>query len=463
MTHKVLRELPLFAGLTEHDIDLLEEGSTTLQLPAGQVLMSEGSPSGSLYVILEGEFEILKRAGNQDVLLAVRGAGEVMGEMSLLDQTPRSATVRALLPSLVLEIDQEAFRRLVSASPSAALSILRTVTSRLRNTESMLRQSEKMAALGTLAAGLAHELNNPAAALARSADLLQEALDARRGRSGVGRTAEESASLESVLALAADHAQGRPPQEPLELSDREDRLTEALAKLGIEEPWELAGEFAAAGIEADGLNEALSRVPPADRPSGLRWLANGLAVRRLVQEIGLSAARISEIVRAVKAYAYLDQAPLQQVDVHAGLEDTLVILRQKLKPGIRVHREYDHDLPAIEAYGSELNQVWTNLIDNAAQAMKGEGELTLSTARRSDEIEVRVCDSGPGIPPEIQGRIFEPFYTTKAPGEGTGLGLHLVYNIVVLHHRGKVKVQSAPGKTCFTVSLPIRPRGEHER
>jgi len=463
MTHGVLRELPLFAGLTETDIGLLEEGSATLQMAAGQVLMSEGSPSGSLYVILEGEFEILKRAGNQDVLLAVRGAGEVMGEMSLLDQTPRSATVRALLPSLVLEIGQEAFRHLVSASPSAALSILRTVTSRLRNTEAMLRQSEKMAALGTLAAGLAHELNNPAAALARSADQLQEALDAWRGPSAARRTAEDTASIETILASVTGHARDMPRQDPLEISDREERLTEALVTLGTEEPWDLAGEFAAAGIEPDGLNEAMSRVSPADRPSGLRWLANGLAVRRLAQEIGLSAARISEIVRAVKAYAYLDQAPLQQVDVHAGLEDTLVILRQKLKPGIQVRRAYDPDLPVIEAYGSELNQVWTNLIDNAAQAMKGEGDLTLATSRRGDVIEVRVCDSGPGIPPEIQGRIFEPFYTTKAPGEGTGLGLHLVYNIVVLHHRGKVNVQSVPGQTCFTVSLPIRPRGENER
>ena len=463
MSHGVLRELPLFAGLTEADIDLLEEASTTLQLPVGQVLMSEGSPSGSLYVILEGEFEVLKRAGSQDVLLAIRGAGEVMGEMSLLDQTPRSATVRALVPSQVLEIGQEAFRHLVSASPSAALSILRTVTSRLRNTEAMLRQSEKMAALGTLAAGLAHELNNPAAALARSADQLQEALGAWRGPSAARRSAEDTASLESILASVTGHAQDRPRQDPLEISDREERLTEALVTLGIEEPWDLAGELATAGIEPDGLKEATSRVSPADRPSGLRWLANGLAVRRLVQEIGMSAARISEIVRAVKAYAYLDQAPLQQVDVHAGLEDTLVILRQKLKPGIQVHREYDRDLPVIEAYGSELNQVWTNLIDNAAQAMKGVGDLTLATARRGDEIEVRVCDSGPGIPPEIQGRIFEPFYTTKAPGEGTGLGLHLVYNIVVLHHRGRVNVQSVPGQTCFTVSLPIRPRGENER
>jgi signal transduction histidine kinase len=463
MTHHVLRELPLFAGLSEADIDLLEEASTTLQLPVGEVLMSEGSPSGSLYVILEGEFEVLKRAGSQDVLLAVRGAGEVMGEMSLLDQTPRSATVRALIPSQVLEIGQEAFRRLLAASPSAALSILRTVTSRLRNTEGMLRQSEKMAALGTLAAGLAHELNNPAAALARSADQLQEALDTWRGPSAAQPTTEDSASLESILASVTGHAHDGPRQDPLEISDREERLTEALIQLGIEEPWALSGEFAAAGIEPGGLQEAMRRLAATDHQPGLRWLANGLAVRRLVQEIGLSAARISEIVRAVKAYAYLDQAPLQQVDVHAGLEDTLVILRQKLKPGIQVHREYDQALPAIEAYGSELNQVWTNLIDNAAQAMKGEGDLTLATARVGDEIEVRVCDSGPGIPPEIQGRIFEPFYTTKAPGEGTGLGLHLVYNIVVLHHRGKVNVRSVPGQTCFTVSLPIRPRGENER
>ena len=461
MTHEVLRELPLFAGLSEEDLSLLEDGSTQFRLAEGEVLLREGTPSGSLYVILEGEFEILKRADNRDVLLAVRGAGEVIGEMSLLDQTPRSATVRAASPSLILEIDQDAFRHLVAASPSAALSILRTVTSRLRNTESMLRQSEKMAALGTLAAGLAHELNNPAAALARASEQLEDALRVN----GEATSEPQETVGEPDSALARLLMQPNPPSlgDPLELSRSEDRLRQWLEQQGVEEAWEHAGDLAAAGVGTDELAAALKTVPPTDRAAWLHRLAKGLSARRLIREIRLSAGRISEIVRAVKSYAYLDQAPIQQVDVHAGLEDTLTILRPKLGQGVRILREFDPNLPRIEAFGSELNQVWTNLIDNAAQAMGGAGELRLASAARGDDVEVRICDSGPGIPPAIQSRIFEPFFTTKPPGEGTGLGLHLVYNLVVLHHHGKVDVESAPGRTCFTVTLPIRrSRGEHE-
>ena len=190
-----------------------------------------------------------------------------------------------------------------------------------------------------------------------------------------------------------------------------------------------------------------------------RW-AKGLAARRLIREIRLSAGRISEIVRAVKSYAYLDQAPIQQVDIRAGLEDTLVILRSKIEPGVRVLREYDPNLPRIEAFGSELNQVWTNLIDNAVQAMGGSGELRLTTAARGDDVDVQICNSGPGIPPAIQGRIFEPFFTTKQPGEGTGLGLHLVYNLVVLHHQGKVGLEfgSGPHMLHDHASDPTPPR-----
>jgi signal transduction histidine kinase len=461
VTHEILRELPLFAGLSESDISLLEERSSQIRVAPAETLVQEGTPSGSLYVILEGEFEILKRSENRDVLLAVRGAGEVIGEMSLLDRTPRSATVRSLTPSLVLEIDQDAFRHLVASSPSAALSILRTITSRLRNTESMLRQSEKMAALGTLAAGLAHELNNPAAALARAAQQLEEAL---RPESGAAATGGPATNHPAQIA-AAHFLAGIYPgvSDPLELSDREDRLRNWLEGEGVEEAWQLAGNLVAAGLDVRELSEAVLTVPAAERAGWLAELARSLSTYRLLREIRLSAGRISEIVRAVKSYTYLDQAPIQMVDIHAGLEDTLVVLRAKIEPGIRVVRNYDPHLPQVEAYGSELNQVWTNLIDNACQAMAGSGELSLSTAHTPDEVSIDICDTGRGIPPAIQKRIFEPFFTTKAPGEGTGLGLHLVYNLIVLHHRGRIDLQSSPGKTCFTVAIPIRrSRGDHE-
>jgi signal transduction histidine kinase len=318
-----------------------------------------------------------------------------------------------------------------------------------------------MAGLGTLAAGLAHELNNPAAALARSADQLRDALQSWEEASA---GASEGAAIAATLQRWGKAGGREGGTDPLELSEREEQISEWLEHEGVSDPWDIAGGLAEAGFNPAQLAGLVADVPPADRAARLEWLSRGLAVRKLVGEIGMSAGRISEIVRAVKSYAYLDQAPIQEVDLHAGLDDTLVILRRKLEPGIQVRRAYAPGLPKIEAFGSELNQVWTNLIDNAAQAMQGQGELNLATARRGEDVEVRICDSGPGIPEAVRSRIFEPFFTTKAPGEGTGLGLHLVYNIVVLHHHGKVDVESAPGRTCFTITLPIqRPRGENER
>ena len=463
MTHKILRDLPLFAGLGQSDLDMLEQRSRTIELQVGDVLMREGTPGGSLYVILEGEFEIVKRSASQEVLLAVRGPGEVIGEMSLLDQTPRTATVRSLAASRLLEIDQEAFRHLLQASPSAAISILRTITSRLRNTESMLRQSEKMAALGTLAAGLAHELNNPASALARAADQWKDVLDAWV-QAGASLVNAPSSTVHDALERAGQTVTQGFPVDPLMVSRREEALEAWLAEQGVERPWDVAPPLAAVGWSESDLEAWAAIVTAEKRGAWLDWLGWMVLAGRLLGEVSLSAGRISDIVGAVRAYAYLDQAPVQNVDLHAGIEHTLVILRHKLEPGIRVTRNYAERMPPIEGYGSELNQVWTNLIDNAAQAMEGQGELTIATSQEGEGVQVEICDTGPGIPADIQGRIFEPFFTTKPPGSGTGLGLHLVYNIVVHRHAGRIEVHSRPGRTCFAVRLPIHPdRGQHER
>jgi signal transduction histidine kinase len=243
--------------------------------------------------------------------------------------------------------------------------------------------------------------------------------------------------------------------DPIARSDRENELQTWLEGYGIDDAYELAPTLISFGVTAAKLKEIASEFGETDRPAILRWIGYGYTVYSLLDEVGTSSQRISEIVTAVKSYSYLDQAPVQEVNVHDGLENTLIILKHKLKQGITVAREYDPDLPRIEAYASELNQIWTNIIDNAIDAMNGQGEIVLKSYRQAESVVIEICDNGPGIPADIQARIFEPFFTTKPPGIGTGLGLNIAYNIVQ-KHRGLIKVDSKPGRTCFQVTLPIR-------
>ncbi len=459
-----LSRLPLFAGVDRQDLEWLVGTAELIEVPAGRVLIREGDLGGSLYVILEGEFEFTKRSGNRDVVLATRGPGEVIGEMSLLDQSPRSATGRAMRPSRLVKIGQDAFRQLLSKSPSATLAILHTVTARLRNTEAMLRQSEKMAALGTLSAGLAHELNNPAAAARRSAAQLTDAVAEWQRLNGaiaaLDLTPHQRERLDALRGEMLARAASPPEIDPLARSDREAQVQTWLEDHGVDQAWDIAPALVALGWQVEALEELGRVLPPEAVMPVARWLGAGSMVYALLDEVQTSAGRISEIVKAVKSYSYLDQAPIQEVDVHDGLENTLVILRHKLKHGIQVKREYSTSLPRIEAYASELNQVWTNIIDNAVAAMNGQGELTLRTYGRDNQVVVEIADNGPGIPTEIQDRIFEPFFTTKPPGVGNGLGLHISYNIIQ-KHRGQIRVISAPGSTVFQVTLPTR-LGERE-
>ncbi len=467
MNEDYVAQLPLFEGVDRRDLDWLFSTAEPVEIPAGHVLMKEGDPGGSLYLVLDGEFEFTKRSGEQEVVLAVRGSGEVIGEMSLLDQSPRSATVRATRDSRLLMIKQDAFHQLLSTSPAATLAILQTVTSRLRNTEIMLRQSEKMAALGTLSAGLAHELNNPAAAARRSVDQLRDALTEWQRLSGaiaaLHLSPDQMERLDALRDEISPRASSPVHLDPLTRSDRESDVQSWLEDHGVENAWDIAPVLVTFGWDARSL-DALAPLGTA-LPIAVRWLAAGCSVYALLDEVANSAERISEIVKAVKSYAYLDQAPIQEVDVTEGLENTLVMLKHKLKQGITVRRDYAADLPRIEAYASELNQVWTNIIDNAVDAMKGQGELVLHVFREQAHVVVEIADNGPGIPPQVQPRIFEPFFTTKPPGIGTGLGLHISYNIIQKHH-GKIQVDSRPGKTVFRVTLPIhmnqRARGQHE-
>ena len=457
---EMLRQVPLFAGLSEEDFERLYEMAQPVTVAAGETLIREGDVGDSMYAILDGEFEVIQGSGQQELILGRRGSGEVIGEMALVQRAPRNATVRALRESRLLKISQLTFQILLDCGPTTVLSILQTIMTRLRQQELLLMQQQKMAALGTMAAGLAHELNNPAAAVQRGADQLREALAnwerATAELAALGLDPARSAKLEALRAELARRAASPPRLDPLDRSDQEDALQTWLEERGVAGAWELAPALVGAGWDDEDMADLAGDFADNQLAVVACWLGAGSAVYTLLDEIGRSAAGISQIVKAVKNYSYLDQSPVQSVDVHEGLENTLVILRHKLKQGVAVRREYAPDLPKIEAYASELNQVWTNLIDNAIDAMSGRGELVLRTSSRGDHVVVEITDSGPGIPPEVRARLFELFYTTKPQGQGTGLGLHIVYNIVVQRHHGQVTVDSRPGETTFRVALPVR-------
>ena len=436
-----LRATPLFADLPAEHLERLAAGATPMQLHAGEPLITEGDLADDIFVVVAGELEVTKRSGNAEIPLARVGPGAIQGELAALERGRRTASVRAITDAEVLRIPYGAVLDLLSASPEAAVGIIRTVIGRLRGMEATLRQREKLAGLGTLAAGLAHELNNPAAAIRRSVEALDQAIQERN-------------EIHPPHALTLMKPSARETLDALGRADAIDEIDELVNDS------ETAAALVDAGWTVPELRDAFAGMDPAAARDAARWLAAGAKVESLIGEVRMAGDRISEIVGAVKSYAYLDQAPVQRIDVRKGIDDTLVILRQKLKSGIDVTRDYDPELPEIEAWGSELNQVWTNLIDNAADAMDGKGEISIQ-AEKADGggVRVSICDNGPGIPPEVAAKIFEPFFTTKPPGIGSGLGLHITHNVVV-RHGGRIDVETAPGRTCFIVTLPlVLPKG----
>ena len=459
MKYEILKSVPLFSGLSEDDLVRLCEGAEEVRLSAGQDLFAEGSPGDRAYVTTDGEIEVVKASSGREVLLAVREAGEVIGEMALLEEAPRMATVRARKETTLLAITKEQIDSLLATSPSAARAMFYTILSRFRSTESMLRQSERMAQLGTLTAGVAHELNNPAAAVKRGADQFRDAVSRHSEAQAAVACLDLGPAQAEALRAATDQAleaATRPPElDALARSDRESEIEALLDGWDVPDAWELAPSLASLGQDTDELSASMAPFAREHLPAVLSSVGATYSVHTLLAEIGHGAERISEVVKALKSYSYLDQAPVLPVDLHEGLDSTLMILRNKLRSGISVRREYGADIPKINGYGSELNQVWTNIIDNAADALEGEGVITLRTRLDGDGVMVEIEDDGAGIPPEIQTRVFDPFFTTKPPGQGTGLGLDICYNIVVYKHHGDIKVDSEPGSTRFQVWLPI--------
>jgi signal transduction histidine kinase len=452
-----LKQVPLFKGLSDEDLFILCEMTGEVHLSAGEILFTEGSTGDQAYVIQEGQIEIYKSVGKREVLLAVRGPGEVIGEMSLLDAVPRNASGRARSECKLVAITHEQLDRLLSSSSSAAITMLHTITDRLKSSELLLQQSEKMAQLGMLTAGIAHEINNPVAAVQRGAvqlkDLIYQVQQAQLRLGEFGLTGEQWVHLYNLYSEKKEKNAPKENLDLLEQSDKESELADWLEDLGVEEAWDIASALIGMGIILNDLVELEGHFSPEQLQYGLSWMAAQAEMDALLAEIYIGAGRIADIVKALKTYVYLDQGPTQRVDIHEGLENTLIILRSKLGRGIKITRDYGQDLPEIDAYGSELNQVWTNIISNASEAMGEEGELILRTGRKNGWVYVEIQDTGPGIPEDIQGKIFSPFFTTKPVGQGTGLGLNISYNIIQ-KHGGEIRVFSQPGKTCFQVILP---------
>lgn len=457
---QLVRALPLFSNLSDDQLDCLD-GAEIFEYSAGDMIVADGDPAQYFYVTVEGELSVHRMYDNQEILMGILRPGSFMGEMFILLDIPWGSTARALTRTRLLQMPSEHFWRMLGRCHSVTREVLRAAATRLRNVEGYSHQREKLVSLGTMAAGLAHELNNPAAAARRATSHLRETVEqlecftCNLSKKFSPDHWQELLDAEESAAKQCDVAFSPVPLSMVERSDREEQLASWLETNAIGDPWKLAPTFASACLTPDTLRQLAGHLPVETHNDAFSWLEAQLTLRSLLREVEESTGRIGDLVKSMKSYTYMDRGPLQEVDIHDGINSTLTILKHKMK-NAKLETRFAPNLPLIQARGSELNQVWTNLIDNAIHATKGAGRITITTRSENSHIVVEITDDGTGIPKEIQNRIFEPFFTTKGVGSGTGLGLVISHRIVADGHGGEIEFESQPGNTIFKVRLPLR-------
>jgi signal transduction histidine kinase len=459
LTADDLRKIPLFADDDAAALEWLAGHFEVRRYESGEIVAREGSAAKDFMVVLEGEIHY-RRPSDPYAAVYVRTAGQPTGMLPFSRMRVMSGRATAIGPTRVAAMPAIELRELVYRAPNLAQKLVGEMTDRTRETAQSEERTGKMLALGKLSAGLAHELNNPASAVVRSAMLMRDAQNKRRHEAIALRSHVLPPEAQEILFRISDGIAecggDNSKLDALERADLESEMADWLH--GRELPEELAADLVDAGIRSQDL-EPLARVLPAEQARrGLRMLVYDHQILCLTREVEEASRRISDLVQAIKSYSYMDRTPVSEVDVEKGIDVTLRMFQHLLKHGFEVRKEFAENLPKISANGSELNQIWTNLIDNAISAMNShpgsEKTLTVRTVREPDDVLVEIRDSGPGIPAEIRGKIFEPFFTTKQVGEGTGLGLDIVERIV-RSHRGNIRVDSRPGQTSFQVRLPL--------
>ncbi len=450
-----LRTVAIFHDLPDEQLDWFLGHSTELRLDPGDIFVRPGEPADRMSVVLEGELQVRIAGANEEVFTIEAGA--VTGLLPYSRMTTFPGTGVAVRSSRILIFPATLFDQLLIHLPELGRRLVATMVDRTRETTRREQQRDRLAGLGKLSAGLAHELNNPAAAARRTAEQLRSAMDEFRGSvsklEGIQLTEGERSAVETFESSCCNAER---ETDVLRASERQDQLETILHRHGIQDGWQYASRLVESGVQPEPLDLLLSGVRRSVAEPALKRVSALVEINDLLAELENSTARISDLVRAIKEYSYMDQAPVQDVDLTKGLENTLTIMAHKLRKGVTIKRDYHPTPLQVNSYGSELNQVWTNLIDNAVDAMHGEGELRIRTFPEADCAVVEIGDSGPGIPQDIQSHIFEPFFTTKGVGEGTGLGLDTTLRIV-RKHRGSINVTSNPGDTRFQVRLPTVP------